>query len=189
MGYDVGDSFSLDFELDRIRSYSEWYIYRDDIYSIQFERKWKYIFWSLQSVAQVSNKKPVKGFFFYSGMHYSDFRSLEISLLISDFRSPEISLLFSDFMSHEISPLFSGFRSPEISLLFFDWLGNKRIFTWCQIIQKMVITIWFRFDIIRFWKYFSVRSSIPRKIIQDRGIQLWSIDWCTFFYENGSLSL
>ena len=114
MECDVGDSFYFDYEPNRIRSYS-----------IQFERKWKYIFWCVQSVTHVSNEKPVIGFFFYSGMHYSDFRPHEISLLFSDFRLPEISLLFSDFRSPEISLLFSDLRSLEISIYFFYFRSDE----------------------------------------------------------------
>ena len=44
-------------------------------------------------------------------------------------------------------------------LPFPDWFGTKWTSVWCQINRKMVYTIWFWFDLIRFRKYFSVRTS------------------------------
>ena len=41
-------------------------------------------------------------------------------------------------------------------LPFSDWFGTRRKSVWCQINWKIVNTIWFRFDIIRFRKDFSV---------------------------------
>ena len=38
-----------------------------------------------------------------------------------------------------------------------DCFGTKRTSVWIQINRKMLYTIWFRFDLIRFWKYFSVK--------------------------------
>ena len=47
---------------------------------------------------------------------------------------------------------------PEIRLYLpiSDWFGTKRTSVWFQIIRKMVNTIWFWVDLIRFGKYFSV---------------------------------
>ena len=50
-------------------------------------------------------------------------------------------------------------------LPFSDWFGSKRTSVWIQINLKMVNTIWFQVDSIRFRKYFSVCS---RKIRQNR---------------------
>ena len=49
-------------------------------------------------------------------------------------------------------------NQPEIRLYltFSDWFGSKWTSVWIQINRKIVNTIWFRFDLIRFWKYFSV---------------------------------
>ena len=49
-------------------------------------------------------------------------------------------------------------NQPEIRLYipFFDWFGSKRTSVWFQINGKMVYIIWFRVDLIRFRKYFSV---------------------------------
>ena len=49
-------------------------------------------------------------------------------------------------------------NQPEIRLYlpFSDWFGSKWTSVWIQINQKMVNTFWFRVDLIRFWKYFSV---------------------------------
>ena len=41
-----------------------------------------------------------------------------------------------------------------------DRFGSNRTSAWFQIIRKMVNTIWFRFDLIRFRKDFSVRSGM-----------------------------
>ena len=47
-------------------------------------------------------------------------------------------------------------NQPEIRLylLVSDWFGSKRTSVSIQISQKMVNTIWFQFDLIRFWKDF-----------------------------------
>ena len=49
-------------------------------------------------------------------------------------------------------------NQPEIRLYlpFFDWFGSKRTTVWIPINRKMVNTIWFRLDLIRFRKDFSV---------------------------------
>ena len=49
-------------------------------------------------------------------------------------------------------------NQPEIRLYlpFSDWFVTKRTSIWIQIIRKMVNTIWFQVDLIRFQKYFSV---------------------------------
>ena len=44
----------------------------------------------------------------------------------------------------------------RLYLSFSDWFGTKRTSVWFQINWKKVNTIWFRFDLIRFWKDFSV---------------------------------
>ena len=41
-----------------------------------------------------------------------------------------------------------------------DWFGTKPTSIWFQINRKMVNTIWFRVDLIIFWKYFSARISV-----------------------------
>ena len=40
----------------------------------------------------------------------------------------------------------------RLHLPFSDWIGSKRSFVWIQINRKMVNKIWFRLDLIRFWK-------------------------------------
>ena len=49
-------------------------------------------------------------------------------------------------------------NQPEIKLYspFSDWFGTKQTSIWCKINRKMVNTIWFRVDLIRFRKYISV---------------------------------
>ena len=49
-------------------------------------------------------------------------------------------------------------NQPEIRLYisFYDWFGSKWTSVWFQINPKMVITIWFQVDLIRFRKDFSV---------------------------------
>ena len=44
-----------------------------------------------------------------------------------------------------------------------DWFGTKRTHVWFQNIRKMVNTIWFRFDLIGFRKYFSVCANTSAK--------------------------
>ena len=53
-------------------------------------------------------------------------------------------------------------NQPEIRLYlpFSGWFGSKRTSVWIQIIQRMVNTIWFRVDLSRFRKYFSVCTHI-----------------------------
>ena len=55
-------------------------------------------------------------------------------------------------------------NQPEIRLYlpFSDWFGSKRTSVWIKIIRKMVTTIWFQVDLIRFRKDLSVCSSISR---------------------------
>ena len=54
-------------------------------------------------------------------------------------------------------------NKPEIRLYlpFFDWIGTQRRFVWYQINRKIVNTIWFWIDLIRFRKDFSVRRLPP----------------------------
>ena len=47
---------------------------------------------------------------------------------------------------------------------FSDWFGTKRTSAWFQINRKIVNTVWFWFDSIRFRKDFSVCSNIARLI-------------------------
>ena len=50
-------------------------------------------------------------------------------------------------------------NQPEIWFYlpsFSDWFGSKRTSIWTQINRKMVNTIWFRDDLIRFWKQMSL---------------------------------
>ena len=44
----------------------------------------------------------------------------------------------------------------RLYLTFSDWFGTKRIYIWFKINRKVVNTIWFRVDIKRFRKDFSV---------------------------------
>ena len=44
----------------------------------------------------------------------------------------------------------------RLYLPFFDWCGTKRTSVWFKINRCMVNTIWFRFDLTRFGKYFSM---------------------------------
>ena len=43
----------------------------------------------------------------------------------------------------------------RLYLQYSDWFGSKRTSVWIQINRKMVNTIWFQVDLIRFRKYFS----------------------------------
>jgi len=49
-------------------------------------------------------------------------------------------------------------NQSEILLIlpFPDWFETKRTFVWFQIHRKIINTIWFLFDLIRFGKYFPV---------------------------------
>ena len=51
---------------------------------------------------------------------------------------------------------------PEIRLylLFSDWFGTKWTSVWFKINRRMVNTVWFRVELIRFWNNFSVRSGL-----------------------------
>ena len=52
----------------------------------------------------------------------------------------------------------------RLHLPFSDWFGSKRTSVWFQISLKMVTTIWFQFDLTRFWKDSSVCSRRHRQI-------------------------
>ena len=56
-------------------------------------------------------------------------------------------------------------NKTEIGLYlpFSDWFGTKRTSVWFKINQKMLNTIWFQFDLIRFRKDFSVHASWQEK--------------------------
>ena len=47
----------------------------------------------------------------------------------------------------------------RLYLSFFDWFGTKQTSVWFQNNRKIVNTIWFRFNLIRFRKDFSVRKT------------------------------
>ena len=49
----------------------------------------------------------------------------------------------------------------RLYLPFSDWFWTKRTSVWFQINRKIVSTIWFRFDLIRFGKDFSVSVYKP----------------------------
>ena len=51
----------------------------------------------------------------------------------------------------------------RLYLPFSDWLGAKRTSVWFQINRKMVNTIWFRFELIRFRKDFSMCGQVEWK--------------------------
>ena len=53
----------------------------------------------------------------------------------------------------------------RLYLPFFYWFGTKWTSVWFLIIRKMVNTIWFRFDSIRFRKYFSVCINVCDKLV------------------------
>ena len=61
-------------------------------------------------------------------------------------------------ISYHLSHIEILFNQPEIRLHlpFYDSFGTKRTSVWFQINRKMVYTISFRFDIIRFRKEFSL---------------------------------
>ena len=54
---------------------------------------------------------------------------------------------------------FSCIICIKLYLRFSNWSVTKRNFIWFQINWKMVIKIWFRFDLTRFKRYFSVPVS------------------------------
>ena len=54
---------------------------------------------------------------------------------------------------------------------FSDWFGTKRTFLWLQINRKMVNTISFRVDLIRFKKYFSVCTAPVNGCFPTRDMQ------------------
>ena len=55
-------------------------------------------------------------------------------------------------------------REIKLQLPFSDWFGTKRTSVWFQINRKMVNTIWFQFDLIRFRKDFSVCTLNPDRM-------------------------
>ena len=57
-----------------------------------------------------------------------------------------------------IFEIFLNQTEIRLYLPFSDWFGSKRMSVWFQINRKMVNTIWFLFDLIRFRKDFSVCS-------------------------------
>ena len=52
----------------------------------------------------------------------------------------------------------------RLYLPFSNWFGTKWTFVWFQINRKMVNTIWLRFNLIKFWKDFSVCTSHWKKL-------------------------
>ena len=56
-----------------------------------------------------------------------------------------------------------------------NWFGTKRTSVWFQINRKMVNTIWFGFDLIRFWKYFFVCKYVTSHPAQ--GCLSYTSDW------------
>ena len=52
----------------------------------------------------------------------------------------------------------------RLCLAFYDRFGTKWMSDWLQINRKMVNTIWYRFDMIRFRKDFSVCTYIQKRL-------------------------
>ena len=75
-------------------------------------------------------------------------------------------------------------NQTEIRLYFpfFDWLGTKRTSVYLQMNRKMVYTIWFRFDLIKFRKDFSVCSDDEQ---QRNDVVVLSKDWKKISRHNG----
>ena len=59
-------------------------------------------------------------------------------------------------------------------LPFPDWFRTKRMSVWFQINRKMVTTIWFRFDLTRFRKDFSVNKMISHTLYDFGIMESWS---------------
>ena len=62
----------------------------------------------------------------------------------------------------------------RLYLPFSDWFRSKQTSAWFQISRKMVNTIWFRFDLIRFKKYFSVCNYPETSVIISQLRALWN---------------
>ena len=62
-----------------------------------------------------------------------------------------------------------------------DWLSTKQTSIWFQINWKMVNTIWFLFDSIRFWKDFSVLILQSVQVIFTEPLRLGSNKSLRFF--------
>ena len=68
-------------------------------------------------------------------------------------------------------------NQPQIRLYLplSDWFGSKRKSVWILISWKIVNTIWFRVDLIRFRKDFSVCATIRRAVVREAGFSLGPI--------------
>ena len=91
------------------------------------------------------------------GLHYSERLEPLWQLMTKKFQSRKAVSLYTQRN-------FSGvlLNQPEIMLYlpFSDWFGSKRTSVWIQINRKMVNTIWFQVDLIRFRKLFSVCNEL-----------------------------
>ena len=63
----------------------------------------------------------------------------------------------------------------RLYLPFSEWFGTKQMSVWCQINRKMINTIWFRFDLIRFRKDYFMCCRILRRL--DRMFSCFTDDW------------
>jgi len=70
-------------------------------------------------------------------------------------------------------------------LSFSDWYETKRPSVWFQINRKMVNTIWFRVDLIRFRKDFSTCTEMKWRLSSNRDQLLWIIVQIRFYQRPG----
>ena len=70
----------------------------------------------------------------------------------------------------------------RLYLPFSDWFGTKQMSVWFQINLKMVRTIWFRFELIRFGEYLPALGITQyvtdgRLKMSPRSSQIFCLDW------------
>ena len=78
----------------------------------------------------------------------------------------KLKFLTSSYTQRNLFEILLNQPKIRLCLPFSDWFGSERTSVWIQINQKMVNTIWFRFDLIRFRKDFSV--TLPHVMIADQ---------------------
>ena len=64
------------------------------------------------------------------------------------------------YTQRNLFEILSNQTGVRFYLPFSDWFGTEQTSVWFQIIRKIVYTIWFRFDLIRFQKDLSVFKKI-----------------------------
>ena len=102
-----------------------------------------------------------------------------IHVLSMNILSTEWTLFYTQ---RNLFKILSNQTEIRLYLLFSDWFGTKRTFVWFQINLKMITTIWFRFDLIRFWKYFSVCNISFVGPVRLKDMILWKVNVLIYLY-------